>query len=140
MLGPYTRALSEILTCSERNRDDVIPQGYSLTIYGGCTLSEECVNIYKSYQNRIKETINNENQPIREFECVDLPGFTTMTESFKIAFEKSLMSHEFAQNQNDLSSHPVIFILTIKDPSEMRAFRLNNHVYSAYPDEMEVVL
>jgi len=25
MLGPYARAYSEILTCSERNREDVIP-------------------------------------------------------------------------------------------------------------------
>jgi len=91
-------------------------------------------------QNKVKEVFNNDNEPIREFECVDLPGFTTMTENFKIAFEKALMSHEFAQNQNDFESLPVVFILTIKDPSEMRAFRLNNHIYSAYPDELEVIL
>ena len=35
---------------------------------------------------------------------------------------------------------PVIFILTIKEPSEMRAFRMNDERYSAYPDEFEVLL
>ena len=39
MLGPISRALVEILTSSERNRLDVIPQGYSLTVYAGNTLS-----------------------------------------------------------------------------------------------------
>ena len=39
MLGPISRALSSILTSSERNRLDLIPVGYSLTVYAGTALS-----------------------------------------------------------------------------------------------------
>lgn len=93
MLGPTARALSEILTASERNRLDVIPTGYSLTVYAGTAISQECIEMYKSMQNQIKESFgDHDGQVDKEFECFDLPGFTSTTEQFKIAFEKSLQA------------------------------------------------
>ena len=82
--------------------------------------------------------------PTKEFECFDLPGFTSTTEQFKIAFDKSLLA--FASLSKPASASPpppmlpVVFVMTIKEPSEMRAFRMNEEYYSAYPDEFEVVL
>ena len=90
MLGPMARALSEILTCSERGRADVIPQGYSLTVYAGAALSEECLEMYQQMQNRIKESIDDHGNIVREFQCFDLAGFAITSEQFKIGFEKSI--------------------------------------------------
>ena len=111
-------------------------------MYAGAALSEDCLETYKQMPNRIKESINDHGGLTKEFHCFDLAGFTITSEQFKIGFEKSLQcAQQSTTTDAQGRAHvPVLFILTIKDPSEMRAFRLNEERFSAYPDEFEVVL
>lgn len=93
-------------------------------------------------QNKIKESPGDHGSIVKEFQCFDLAGFAITTEQFKIGFEKSLqcLRQRALRSGQDGGLVPVLFMLTIKDPSEMRAFRLNEERFSAYPDEFEVVL
>ena len=126
---------------SERGREDVIPQGYSLTVYAGAALSEECLEMYKELPNKLRDGVGDHGNVVREFQCFDLAGFTITSEQFKIGFEKSLQCLSAQLTDAQGRAHvPVLFMLTIKDPCEMRAFRLNEEKFSAYPDEFEVVL
>lgn len=121
----------------EANKFD--PLGYmsgSFLVFRGVILPH---NVLQEYARQIGKRKVVSSDKFAGF--VNLPGSTSTSESFKVALQFAKLDDESSGAVINSSTHySVLFVICIHNYNGFRGFRMNSSIFSAHPNEREILL
>lgn len=141
MLGPYIRALGEVVVSAEKYKVTKIPSGSSIPNSLNGNLSGLFV-LFKGAP-RIEDKFIDDYDGRREDRTVlSLPTYWVCTEKLQLGVRDALLL-DVNQSNDMLPSNnytPVLFVISIQNYNGFSGIRLDSKACTAYPDLKEVIL
>ena len=157
-LGPFAKALHEVIVGCEEQRADRLRPGLDVSetsvlgnfnamflLYYGTTSAEQSLESWRSYigaksmHQEFDEQTNDYIFDATKPGYINLNGYLRATEIFKLAVDQSFMKVEQVIQDNS-EVKPVVLVILVQNLFRYEALRLNQLAHTPWPGLREVLL